>query len=315
MGMLDYGCAHISLYMLKNISLIFIFIVASLGGKIWLERVSKPCTEPIAYYIGAYDQRFGLSRGELLSSLSQAESLWESSSGKDLFVYSATEGKLPVNLVYDYRQAVTEELSVIEDTVKTGEGSYDSMESRHLALRFGYNTLKKSYESQSAIFRDNSAEYEQSVERWNQGNRSSKKEFEVLEKERLALEAEFNALKSLESELNVKVRELNATVEALNALAKKLNLNVKEYNAVGASRGETFAGGTYTLDEKGERIDIYEFESKEKLVRILAHELGHALGLEHVDDPQAIMYYLNEGENEKLTEADLNALNLLCGVE
>ncbi len=150
------------------------------------------------------------------------------------------------------------------------------------------------------------------MDRWNAGPRTSKKEFEALETERMALERELASVKSQEAALNSLVKEINSTVAELNTLASELNLNVEEYNTVGASRGDTFTGGLYTLDASGERIDIFEFENHQKLVRTLAHELGHALGLEHVDDPKAVMYYLNEGASDELTQSDINALKLLC---
>jgi len=70
----------------------------------------------------------------------------------------------------------------------------------------------------------------------------------------------------------------------------------------------------YERDADGERINIYQFESKEKLMRVLAHEFGHALGLDHVEDSQAIMYRLNNGVNQKLTEADISALSERCNL-
>jgi predicted Zn-dependent protease len=48
---------------------------------------------------------------------------------------------------------------------------------------------------------------------------------------------------------------------------------------------------------------------------VLAHELGHALGLDHNEDSKAIMYRLNNGINEKLTNTDLVALKALCGIK
>ena len=41
--------------------------------------------------------------------------------------------------------------------------------------------------------------------------------------------------------------------------------------------------------------------------------MGHALRLDHVDDPQAIMYYLNDSSREDLTTDDLSALHAKCG--
>ncbi|MEK7135147.1 MAG: matrixin family metalloprotease [Patescibacteria group bacterium] len=301
--------------MLKALSLLFLSIALVVGGREWLQREAVPCEKPILYFVGSFDRRFDLSQAAFLSALTKAEGVWESASGRDLFVYSAENGELPINLIYDYRQEVTEELSQIETVVKTGESSYDALESEYRTLKAQYSERKRSYDAAVSAFNQESAAYEESVERWNSGKRSSKSEFEALEAGRLALEAELSQLKSQEAALNTLVKEINQTVGELNTLAKKLNLNVEAYNTVGASRGDTFAGGIYTADAKGERIDIFEFENQDKLVRVLAHELGHALGLEHVDDPKAIMYYLNESEAGKLTEADLNALTALCGVQ
>jgi predicted Zn-dependent protease len=50
---------------------------------------------------------------------------------------------------------------------------------------------------------------------------------------------------------------------------------------------------------------------------VLAHEFGHALGLDHVEDPQAIMYYLMDKQNIKdlkLTTDDINALKKGCNI-
>ena len=67
------------------------------------------------------------------------------------------------------------------------------------------------------------------------------------------------------------------------------------------------------VEEGGDRrIDIYEFSTEEKLVRVLAHELGHALGIDHVPDSKAIMYEFNEENSLTLTDADKAALVGVC---
>ena len=63
---------------------------------------------------------------------------------------------------------------------------------------------------------------------------------------------------------------------------------------------------------KVERISIFAFSDENHLAIILAHELGHALGIEHVDGDGALMSAVEEGSKAstqlKLTERDVAAL-------
>jgi len=85
-----------------------------------------------------------------------------------------------------------------------------------------------------------------------------------------------------------------------------------KYNTTNFSNGEEFEEGEYIRDASGQRINIYEFGNETDLIRVLTHELGHALGLKHVTDPGAIMYELNQSDNEALTEADIRELSSMC---
>jgi hypothetical protein len=128
------------------------------------------------------------------------------------------------------------------------------------------------------------------------------------------------ARQTLETKINIAKAELlslpsrsdNQAVAEFNAKVSQLNEMIKTYNTIGNSVGEKFSEGQYLADAQGERIMIYQFSDKTKLVRLLTHELGHALGLDHVADSEAMMYELNDSASLKLTGSDILALKNLC---
>jgi hypothetical protein len=124
-----------------------------------------------------------------------------------------------------------------------------------------------------------------------------------------------DAINQKQNELNKLVSDINATVTMLNRISEELNLHVDRYNKIGDEQGGEFEEGVYRSDIEGTNIDIYQYDNKAVLIRLLAHELGHALGLDHVDSPDAIMYRLNQAKNLELTPNDISALKLQCKLE
>ena len=273
--------------------------------------INRPCEKPITYILGTFDTQFGISKKYFLSALSDAEIIWEKPFGKELFNFQE-DGILKVNLIYDYRQDATSKLASLGIAVKDTRASYDTLKIKFTELKIKFTTAENDYNERAQNFDIKKKTYEQQVEYWNMQGGAPRKEYDQLQLEKSLLDTQSSQLQILQKQINEIVSEINALVVVLNRLANILNISVEKYNTIGASRGESFEEGVYQKNGINEEIDVYEFSNREKLVRVLAHELGHALGLPHVDDPKAIMYKLNQGHNQILTDADLVALKIKC---
>lgn len=278
-----------------------------------LENQFSPCIKPITYTIGSFDSRFGISKNAFLDAVVQTEAIWEKPIGKNLFAYEL-DGNLKINLVYDFRQEATQKLKALGIAVGDDKSSYDELKSKYDAMQADYIQRKSAYDARVIAFQSRESTYEAAVRYWNKRGGASRETYDQLNIERASLATEAAAINVLQENLNAEVENINALVVTLNRLVVGLNLNVGQFNAIGQERGAEFEEGVYRRDINGEEIYIYQFDTNTRLVRVLAHELGHALGLPHVSDPGAIMYRLNESMNEKLTATDLAELKVRCGL-
>jgi hypothetical protein len=275
---------------------------------------TQPCQKPITYSIANLDPRFNLTKAEILDDIKQAEKIWESPINKQLFEYSPT-GDLKVNFVYDYRQKATDAMKKIGVVISDDRSSYDTLKSKYDLLVISFNEEKAQLKTLIDAYNIDKSSYEKDVNYWNSQGGTSKTEYNILEQKRIDLNNQIIIINQKQDSLNTLIDTMNSAGIVLNKLIAEFNLQVSKYNnTTNLSTGKEFDEGEYVSDANGTAIDIFQFNDTNQLVRVLAHELGHALGIGHINNPKAIMYYLNEGMNIKLTSDDLAALKKTCGI-
>ncbi|MFH1522874.1 MAG: matrixin family metalloprotease, partial [Patescibacteria group bacterium] len=259
-----------------------------------------PCSRPIVYSLGQLDPQFGINQEDLLKVIDEAVEVWEEPIDKDLFSYS-TDGSLKINLVYDSRQETTNKLDSYGDSINSGIASYETLKFKYEADIRNYNLKKAELDKEISVYKKREAAYESNVQAVNSRGGAEPQEFAILEQEREDLTKSVDTINKKQESLNKISDDINALVMVINKQIRESNLDIKEYNTFGEQVSGEFQEGEYVSDESGQRINIYQFDDFNALVWVLAHEFGHALGFEHVDNPEAIMYRLNMSGSAKLT--------------
>jgi hypothetical protein len=288
------------------------FMASVLYGGYFFYNRAHPCDTPITYKIGTLDPRFGVSQADFMRDINQAGNIWSASIGKQLFKYDP-KGELTINLVYDTRQAATQQEQRLGANIQQNTQVANSVKQQYAALYTQYQNLQKQYTSELAQFNASQNSYNNEVQYWNANGGASQAEYAQLQSKKAALLHEQNVIESKRLQVNTLASQVNALIDKYNLVVDHINNDVKTINSDGLV-GTQFEEGVYVYDASGMRINIYQFDNQTYFLRVLAHELGHALNLDHNNNPASIMNPVNQSPKLALTQDDLKALKTECGI-
>lgn len=270
------------------------------------------CALPFSYQVSTVDERFGLSQAEAEAAVATAVAVWEDSLEREVFTAVTTDADFAVNFIFDERQVRTDAQVRERERLAAVESQSEEVQVAYRAQVAVLEEREASYETRSARYERDLVAYNQTVAQYNEEGGAPEEVFAELEAERLRLDREATAL-------NQEVNALNELVDQINQLGEQGNVLLSRFNDRVDTFNDTFADGReFTQgDWQGDRINIYSFADAAELEVVLVHELGHALGLDHVADETAYLHYLLGAQTpgSSLQPDDIAAFSGTCSLE
>lgn len=295
----------------------YILLLVIIGSTAYFiyQKTLSPCDKPLEYSVGRFDLQFGLSEEEFKKYVFESEKVWEKALDKDAFIYNPS-ADFKINLIYDERQLATIQKQKTEFGLSAVEDIFKKLDSDFNIFKNEYERRISLYEQALASYDSRKSAYDKEVSNWNKKGGAPKEKFEALNLEREYLNAEAERLSR-------EAVSINKLTLQFNTLLTERNLKASEYNKVAENYNRKYNGGLefnqaeyignhYT--QEGE-INVYQFGNKKDLVLALTHEFGHALGLNHVENPKSVMYYItgvNVTNLPTLSAEDLTELKRVC---
>jgi predicted Zn-dependent protease len=291
-------------------TLILLLLVSVTGSGYFGVRkiIQNPCSTPKTWSIGSVDPRFGVDEETVRLYAGQAAKLWNDTyANNQLLTYSPTGGDIIINFVYDERQRTTIQNEKLKQAIEADKTELTDLKQTIEQLQSEYATLGSKIDKDTQNYTSKLAEYNADVKYWNDRGGAPNDDYQRLQRSQVELE-------NSRASLNASINRYNRLAEDIKNYSKNHNQVVGTINQKIETLNDTalreFEEGSF--DPSTDIITIYEYSDATSLKRVLAHELGHAIGLKHVDDKSSIMYSVNQGSNFALTKDDKTELDRIC---
>ena len=264
-------------------------------------KIRHPFDSRVHYRLGTIDPRFGISEAEAIKLAAEAAQIWQQGIGKVLFVYDPT-ASLSINLRFDERQDNANRQRIEQQQLQQQLSDQNNTSHEYHQRKMQLAQQRLQLDAHDADFQQQLDHYNRRMASWNTLGNLDDFNREQLRQKRKQLDLTQQQIRQAMDDYNQQVIELNEFANHFNQSANQYNQKVEQLNRQFTPR--EFEKGNFD----GDQITIYEFSTPADLRLTMAHELGHALGLKHNNDPYALMYPLlkqQDAQNFKLRAADL----------
>lgn len=293
------------------IRLTFIIILAFLAYRFWaksdlgnvVQQISQPllkskgafCQSPLGWRLGQLDPAFGLSETQALTMIQQAAAMWNEKTGQALLHHDPEDG-----FVIDFKFDARQQQLLKQRLLQRNLARYDD------AIQPGLQQLPEKFaelEQQIADFNRQKSQLQTQISQWRPTAPNAENLRRQLEQEQKKLVREADWLEQQRQQLLRDQNYLNETIRQRNELVT---------TADQPSAATPFEVGLMTIRQHQRTMTIFAFSSETDLIATLAHEFGHAFGIEHTQDPHSIMFHQLTAEQAELTATDLQAWQQTC---
>lgn len=267
-----------------------------MDGQAYHQGSLLPCQFPLHLQIGEIDDPFQVSRSRVRRALRQAIDVWEATSSIPLFALTDSRG-VPVHLRFDKRQRQLRALQAQNE---------DFEQAGNQIAR-----ARENFRQRDQSFQQDWREHEQALQRLNRQIKDFNRRVQRLNQqggvspqEKRDLERRQRELRRQEQALQQRSQTLDRRQQELQQQQQRLNQQISRYNQESERFAENFSAsiqeaGRYVehaktrngelIEVNDRRIEIFMFADQQSLAWVLAHELGHAIGLGHTKGAGSLM--------------------------